>query len=192
MATKRKLAVPKRKVGHETLEALAKALKKCEKAALVDVILKLAKDNQTTLRSLMRRFDVQLSEQGLIEETKNAIVAATDFDECDSNTNFDYDSVAYDSIERNFQKLIRDGHLAEVMQMSLELMRLGSRQVEMSDEGMMTDEIADCLKVVIASLKKSDLPKSQVVKWCDDMTKNDCVGFICDSELSSLQKASQK
>jgi len=78
------------------------------------------------------------------------------------------------------------------MQLSLELMRLGSRQVEMSDEGMMTDEIAACLKVVIASLKKSDLPKAQVVKWCGDMSKNDCVGFICDSELSSLQKASQK
>ena len=77
MATKRKLAVPKLKGGGETLEALAKALKKCEKAALVDVILELAKDNQTTLRSLMRRFDVQLSEQGLIEETKKAIVAAT-------------------------------------------------------------------------------------------------------------------
>ena len=77
MATKRKLAVPKLKGESETLEALAKALKKSEKAALVDVILELAKDNQTTVRSLMRRFDVQLSDQGLIEETKNAIVAAT-------------------------------------------------------------------------------------------------------------------
>ena len=77
MATKRKLAVPKRNGGSETLEALAKALKKSEKAALVDVILELAKDNQTTLRSLMRRFDVQLSEQGLVEETKKAIVATT-------------------------------------------------------------------------------------------------------------------
>ena len=77
MATKRKLAVPKLNGESETLEALAKALKKSEKAALVDVILELAKDNQTTVRSLMRRFDVQLSDQGLIEETKNAIVAAT-------------------------------------------------------------------------------------------------------------------
>ena len=192
MATKRKLAVPKRKGGSETLEALAKALKKSEKAALVAAILELAKDDQATLRGLMRRFDVQLSEQGLIEETKKAIVAATDFDERESNYNFDYDSVAYDSIERNFRKLIQAGQLAEVMQMSLELMRLGSCQVEMSDEGMMTDEIADCLKVVIASLKKSDLPKTVVKEWCDKMIKSDRVGFICDSELSSLQKASQK
>ena len=192
MATKRKQAVPKRNSGSETLEALAKTLKKSEKAALVDVILELAKNDQSTVRSLMRRFDVQLSEQGLIEETKKAIVAATDFDERETNYNFDYDSVAYDSIERNFRQLIQAGQLAEVMQMSLELMRLGSRQVEMSDEGMMTDEIADCLKVVVASLKKSDLPKSQVIKWCHNMTKNDRVGFICDSELSSLQKTSQK
>ena len=192
MATKRKLAVPKRDGGGETLEAFAKALKKSEKAELVAVILELAKDDQATLRGLMRRFDVQLSEQGLVEETKKAIVAATDFDERETNYNFDYDSVAYDSIERNFRQLIQAGQLAEVMQMSLELMRLGSRQVEMSDEGMMTDDIADCLKVVIASVKKSNIPKTVVKEWCDNMTKKDCVGFICDSKLSRLQKASQK
>lgn len=73
------------------------------------------------------------------------------------------------------------------MQLSLELMRDGSYQVEMSDEGLMTDDIAECLKVVIAALKKSDVPPPRIVEWCVAMAERDRVGFICTEELKSLQ-----
>jgi hypothetical protein len=41
-------------------------------------------------------------------------------------------------------------------------MKDGSHQVEMSDEGLMTKDIDDCLTVVIKALAKCDLPAEEV------------------------------
>ena len=74
------------------------------------------------------------------------------------------------------------------MTLALELMKSGSRQVEMSDEGMMTDEIEECLMVVIKALEKRNLPAGDSLAWCSAMLENDCVGFICCDELESLRR----
>ncbi|MFZ5829616.1 MAG: hypothetical protein ACOY3P_05995 [Planctomycetota bacterium] len=58
----------------------------------------------------------------------------------------------------------------------------------MSDEGLMTDDIQECLQVVIAALRKCDLPAREVVAWCASMLKSDRVGCICDEKLRALQK----
>ena len=73
------------------------------------------------------------------------------------------------------------------MELSLELMDQGSCQVEMSDEGLMTDDIEECLKVVLQALRKCDLPASMLITWCRDMLKKDRVGFICQEELKALR-----
>ena len=101
--------------------------------------------------------------------TRQAIASATDFDEREINYNFDYDSEAYEEVKRNLGRLIALGQLRPAMELSLELMKEGSYQVEMSDEGMMTDEIEECLSVVITALKKCDLPASEVIAWCAEM-----------------------
>ena len=44
-------------------------------------------------------------------------------------------------------------------------MKQGSYQVEMSDEGLMTQDIEECLRVVLQALKKCDLPPDEVVAW---------------------------
>ena len=99
----------------------------------------------------------------LVAATRQAIASATDFDEREINCNFDYDSEAYEEVKRNLGRLIELGQLRPAMELSLELMKEGSYQVEMSDEGMMTDDIKECLKVVIVALKKCDLPASEVI-----------------------------
>jgi hypothetical protein len=96
---------------------------------------------------------------------------------------------AFSGVQKNFRKLIELGHLAAVMKLSLELMRSGSRQVEMSDEGLMSHDIEACLKVVIAAIRKADLSAAEVSEWCAAMLKNDRVGCICDAEPKELQKA---
>ena len=75
------------------------------------------------------------------------------------------------------------------MQLSLELMKAGSRQVEMSDEGLMTEDIEDCLRVVIKALTESQLPAQQVVAWCTAMLNNDRVGLIATKRLQALRQA---
>ena len=78
------------------------------------------------------------------------------------------------------------GQLPLAMELSSELMKQGSYQVEMSDEGMMTAGIEECLAVVVKALKKSDLPPADVIAWCDTMLKADRVGFIYREELQTL------
>ena len=73
-------------------------------------------------------------------------------------------------------------------------MKQGSYQVEMSDEGLMSDDIEECLAVVVKAIKKSDLPSADVIAWCDKMLKADRVGFIYHEKLQALRnhtKASQ-
>jgi hypothetical protein len=73
------------------------------------------------------------------------------------------------------------------MQLSLELMDQGSEQVEMSDEGLMTQDIEECLAVVTQVLKNCDLPASEVIAWCAEMAKRDRVGFIFERELGAIR-----
>ena len=73
------------------------------------------------------------------------------------------------------------------MELAVELMKEGSYQVEMSDEGMMTADIEECLEVVAKALKKSDLPPDEIVAWCDAVAAADRVGFIYDQELGTLR-----
>jgi hypothetical protein len=84
--------------------------------------------------------------------------------------------------------LIDQGELRLAMELSLELMKQGSCQVEMSDEGLMTPDIEECFQVVVTALKKCGLPPGEVVAWCKAMAKSDRVGFIYDRELEALRK----
>jgi hypothetical protein len=90
-------------------------------------------------------------------------------------------------VKRNLARLIASGNLREAMTLSLELMKQASHQVEMSDEGMMTDDIEECLSVVLKELKKGNLPANDVIVWCSAMLANDCVGFIARGPLQSLR-----
>jgi hypothetical protein len=169
-------------------DRLARALAKRRKAELIEVIVEIARADRGIMRQLEMQFGVEAPPKELIAETRQAIVDATDFDEREINYNFDYDYQAYSTVKRNLGRLIKLGHLREAMKLSLELMKQGSYQVEMSDEGMMTDDIEACLQVVIRALKKSNLPDNDVIAWCAAMAKRDRVGFICDTELQALRK----
>jgi len=70
-------------------------------------------------------------------------------------------------------------------------MKEGSYQVEMSDEGLMTQDIEDCLDVVLKALEKCDLPAEEVIAWCTAMLDNDRVGFIAREPLQALRAHAQ-
>lgn len=164
---------------------------KRSKAELVEVVLELARADRAVLRQLNARFEVSGTAKELVAATRQAIADATDFDERDVNQNFDYDYDAYSEVKRNLARLVDAGEMHLAMQLALELMKQGSYQVEMSDEGMMTEDIEDCLGVVITALKKSDLPAAKILTWCSAMTANDRVGFIAERQLQSLRSQVQ-
>jgi hypothetical protein len=162
-------------------------LAKRTKKELIEVLVELARDDRNVLRQLDARFELEAPPRELVVATRQAIADATDFDERDINRNFSYDYAAYDAVKRNLSRLVGLGQLRLAMELSLELMDQGSYQVEMSDEGLMTDDIEECLKVVIQALRKSDLPASELLAWCRGMLKKDRVGFICEEQLKALQ-----
>ena len=145
---------------------LSKALAKRTKNDLVEALLDLAKSDSSIFRRICERFDLAFPPDELAHTTSIAISDATDFDEREINYNFDYDGEAYDEVKRNFSRLVKQKQLPLAMELSLELMKQGSYQVEMSDEGLMTYDIEECLQVVIKAAKKSDLPPAEIVAWC--------------------------
>jgi hypothetical protein len=165
-----------------------KILAKQTKAVLMDELIDLIKDDRRLERRLMQRFQITVPQEMLIQETRRAIADATDYDERESGYNFDYDYGAYDTVQKNFAALIKAGSLDTAMELALELMTSGSEQVESSDEGLMTNDIEECLRVVIKGLKKADLPKETIPIWARQMLDADRVQFICDEELGVLAK----
>lgn len=123
----------------------------------------------------------------LVSSIRQAISEATTFDENDCNSDFDYDSEAYLIIKDYLVRLIEMGAIAEVMQLSLELMEKGSRQVEASDVGMMTEDIQNCLIVVLNALKSGDLPASEAIRFCEQLAHRDRIGCICEEEIQALR-----
>ncbi len=189
MAKRRERKVAKKT---EAAQRLRTALAKRTKDDLIDVLVELAGKDRDILRRLAARIELEASPQELAATTRQAIVDATDFDERDANRNFAYDHEAYDEVRRNLMRLIALGELRLAMELSLELMKEGSYQVEMSDEGLMTDDIQECLMPVIRALKKCDLPPGEIVAWCEAMKKSDRVGFIGEGQLQSLQSRFKK
>jgi hypothetical protein len=171
----------------DTTAGLRKALNARTKPELVTALLDLARADRGVLRQLNARFDVAAAPKELVAATRQAIADATDFDEREINHNFTYDYEAYHEVKRNLGRLIASRELRPAMQLSLELMRQGSYQVEMSDEGMMTDDIEDCLSVTLQTLRKCDLPADEIIAWCKAMLDNDRVGFIAREPLQALQ-----
>jgi uncharacterized Zn finger protein len=171
----------------DSSERLRQALAKRTKDELIEVLVELAGEDRHFLRRLEARFELEAPPEELVVATRQAIADATDFDERDIHRNFSYDCAAYGAVKRNLSRLVDLGHFRSAMELPLALMKQGSYQVEMSDEGMMTDDIKECLQVVIEALKKGDLPAGEVMAWCKEMLKRDCVGFICDQELRALQ-----
>lgn len=167
--------------------ALRQALARRTKAELLDVLIDLAESDRDVLRQLTARFEVATSPEELVAATRQAIADATDFDERQINHNFDYDSEAYSEVKRNLGRMISSGQLRQAMPLALELMKRGSSQVEMSDEGLMTEDIEECLQVILEPLKKCDLPAAEVIAWCSAMLDTDRVGFIAREPLESLR-----
>jgi hypothetical protein len=170
---------------------LRRVLSRRKKAELVDTLLELADADRRVLRQLTARFDVAAALDELVAATRQAIADATAFDERDINRNFAYDYEAYHEVKRDLGRLIDSGQLQLAMQLALELMKQGSYQVEMSDEGLMTQDIEGCLDVVLKALEKCDLPATEVIAWCSAMLDDDRVGFIAREPLQSLRNRAQ-
>jgi hypothetical protein len=166
---------------------LRQALARRKTTELVDILIELAEADLAVLRQLTARFDVATAPAELVAATRQAITDATRFDVREINRNFAYDYAAYSEVKRNLGRMIGSGQLRQAMPLAVELMKRGSYQVEMSDEGLMTEDIEGCLSVVIEALRRCDLPASEVIAWCSTMLESDRVDFIAREPIEALR-----
>lgn len=155
---------------------------------MVDLLVSLAEEDRQLLRLLIESLPAATPSDALTAATRQAIIDATNFDGRDINRNFDYDYNAYGEVKRNLSRLIELGQWPSAMELSLELTKAGSYQVEMSDEGLMADDIEHCLHAVFTALKTCDLPSPKIFTWCCEMLEADRVARIAPPLQSLRQK----
>jgi hypothetical protein len=167
---------------------IEKELYKRTKAELVAMILAIAKEHAVVAGELEDRLTIEKPMDLLVADVSSAIDRATYFDKHLMNHNFDVDWQAYAEVQKGLARLVELGRLADAKSLALKLMEEGSYQVECSDEGLMTDDISECLKPVIRAVKAAG--GDEAAQWAGDMQKADRVGFICDKELAMLRSKS--
>ena len=138
-------------------------------------------------RDLEAVLDIEKPVDLLVVDVSSAIGRATDFEDRMMNHNFDVDWHAYEDVKQGLKKLIKLGQLEDAKTLALKLMKEGSHQVECSDEGMMTDDIQECLRPVIRAVRAA--ADKETVKWALEMQRADRVRFICDQELKQLAES---
>jgi len=179
---------PRKLADTDRFPLIEKALRKRTKSDLIETILMIARDHGVVARELERQLAVEKPVDLLVSDVSSAIDRATDFDERMMNDNFDVDWQAYEEVQSGLSQLVGLGHLEDAKSLALKLMKDGSYQVECSDEGLMTDDISDCLRPVIRAVEAAS--GGEAVKWAIDMQTADRVGFICDKELAELRNGS--
>ncbi len=81
---------------------------------------------------------------------------------------------AYSPIREQLKKLLNDGHHEAVLKLGEELFKLGTTQVEESDdEGETAGEISDCLAVVLEAMRQTKRPAAERMIWYWDKLLND-------------------
>ncbi|MCE9553670.1 MAG: hypothetical protein K8T91_09905 [Planctomycetes bacterium] len=176
---------PRKLATSDRFPLIEKELRKQTKGELVAMILAIAKQHAVVSRELEGRLTIEKPIDLLVADVSSAIDRATDFDERRMNHNFEVDWQAYEEVQKGLALLVKLGYLADAKSLALKLMKDGSYQVECSDEGLMSDDISECLNPVIRAVKAAG--GGEAVKWARAMQTADRVGFICDNELAGLR-----
>ena len=72
----------------------------------------------------------------------------------------------YSHVEQQFQALFDAGYYDHLLELGDELWRLGSEQVEASDDdGETASTITDCLEIVLKAVPRSSLPRPRQLAW---------------------------
>ncbi len=176
---------PRKPAKSDRFPLIDKELRKRTKADLIAMILMIAKEHDAVARELEDQLKIEKPADLIVADVLSAIDRATDFDERMVNCNFDVDWQAYADVQKGLSQLVKQGRLADAKSLALKLMNDGSYQVECSDEGLMSDDICECLKPVIRAVKAAG--GADAASWAKEMINADRMGFICDKELAQLQ-----
>lgn len=149
---------------------------------MVELTLQLAEGQMASQWTLEKELNLDKPVDLLVHDIESAIEIATQVDELQLNHNFDYDWRAYEAVHWGLEQLIAKDAIEEAKALSLSLAKKGSYQMTCSDEGLMQEDIENCLRAVISAV--TDSPDA--AEWAWKMRLNDSSGFLCEEELREL------
>ncbi len=167
---------------HQREALLRTALKKLKKADLVEVILRVAQESKPCEWKLEQEILLDKPVNLLVHDIEVAIDVATKVDERRLNYNFEYDWRAYEAVRRGLSQLIQKDGIEEAKSLAVKLTEKGSYQIDCSDEGLMQDEIENCLRPVIAAVAGTSGGR----EWALAMLRHDSSGFLCEQETKRV------
>jgi hypothetical protein len=171
----------------EREELFRATLRKMKKVDLVELTLRFAQQDKTSEWTLEREVGLDKPVSLLVHDIEVAIDIATRVDQRQMNRNPEVDWGTYEAVQYGFSQLIQKGNTEEAKTLALKLMQKGSFQIECSDEGLMQEEIEDCLRPVISAIT----PSSRGGQWALEMLQRDSTGCVCLRELTELAGAGQ-
>ena len=150
----------------------------------MEVTLRLAQQAKASEWLLEQEAGLEKPVNLLVHDIEVAIEIATrvDAQELYRNRNFEIDWRAYEAVQRGLSQLIQKENIEEAKALALKLMRKGSYQMTCSDEGLMQEEIENCLRPVISAVAES----SDGSQWAREMLRSDGTGCVCQRELTEL------
>jgi uncharacterized Zn finger protein len=91
----------------------------------------------------------------------------------------------YGAVSKYLKQLVAAGQADAVLQLGRDLYQRGSRQVELSDEGLMCSAIDDCMSVVFDALAQSSLSVPRQMLWAWEIGGHDgyCVCEKADAKF---------
>ena len=149
-------------------EAIRSHLETLSKKQLVERLYQFATSDQDVWDELESECECQPqadSHKELIRWTEDAIRDATE-----PGLEWGGD---YPKVREHLKQLADRGQVAAVLELGAQLLQRGREQIELSDEGLMTDDLADCMKVVFSVLPKSSLEPAEQMQWVFDRSCED-------------------
>ncbi len=134
---------------------------------LLDLMVTLAKDYPEIERRLLEAEQLRSGQiDPLVRSLRKEIKKLTDEQAWYSHWNNEGSVPDYSHVQQQFKALLDKGHVDELLELGDELWRLGTGQVEQSDdEGLTMGALSECLEIVLQAVPKSSLPRSGQLLW---------------------------
>jgi len=166
----------------DTRQELDDFLQGKTKAQLIDLIHELAGQHPEIARELTDRKQLLSGDpKALVTRLCKEISVLGSEPGWQNHWNSEGYTPDYSGIRINLENLLNAGHADEVLNLGLELVETGIRQVEEShDEGETATEIATCMPVIVAALDRSSLDPADRLTWALDALLEDQFD-LCDA-----------
>ncbi len=171
-------------------QLIDKALRRVRKDTLIQLLSRLCDESIYARWCIEAELEISKPLDLILHDLREAIRLATDAGDEPVNNNLTTDWKAYAEVKRLMELLVSAGALNEAMEIAIHFMEEASHQIEGSDEGMMLEDVEECLQPVLDALENFD--ETQRSSWAFRMQRSDCLGVVCRERLQRWSNADRK